>query len=275
MNKMSDQYDERMKPRLIQCVRKAYITPHLLRITFACDEQSRFPVDRDGAHIKLFFANRESGVLALPWRDGGQICWPKHKPVSRAYTARKYHPEKNELDIDFVAHGTDSPGSGWAITCQPGDRIGLAGPGGPEPLLRPADWHILAGDLTAVPAISAILESLPDNARGMVLIEIDHAEDQHVLQHPGGVEIRWLIRDVRQDPLPLVTAIDTIHPPDEKQSMSGFVAGESHSVVACRNKLIANFTLTRKNLYAVPYWHRGRSEEKYHRERHQIMDESY
>ncbi len=268
-------YDDRLKPRLIACVRKQYITPHLLRVTFSCDDLIGFPADKNGGLIKLFFANRTTGTLDLPWREGDRICWPKNKPVSRAYTVRKYRPETNELDIDFVAHGTESPGSGWAMTCHPGDVIGLAGPGGPDPLLQPADWHILAGDLSALPAISAILEELPSTAQGHAFIEIDSADDEHSLEHPANVELHWLVREPAIEPLPLEKAIAQVAPPAGVNSISAFVAGENASVVACRNKLIADYQLSKKNLYAIPYWKRGKDEEKYHEERHVIMDEEY
>jgi len=41
----------------------------------------------------------------LPIRYEDHVEYPEHKPVPRAYSVRKYHPETNELDIDFVAHG--------------------------------------------------------------------------------------------------------------------------------------------------------------------------
>ncbi|MBG0757662.1 siderophore-interacting protein [Vibrio cidicii] len=268
-------YDDRLRVRLIECVRKEYITPNFLRVTFSCDELRDFPPDRNGGLIKLFFANRKTGQLELPWRDGDRICWPENKPVSRAYTVRKYRPESNELDIDFVAHGSESPGSGWAMSCQPGDVIGLAGPGGPDVLLPAADWHVLAGDLSALPAISAILEELPEDAKGHALIEIDIAEDEHPLIHPEGVEVLWLVRAPSQDPLPLATALSKIAPPIGVSSISAFVAGENASVIACRNKLVADYQLSKKNLYAIPYWKRGNNEETYHEERHVIMDEEY
>nr|WP_086940198.1 siderophore-interacting protein [Thaumasiovibrio occultus] len=267
--------DERVKPRLIECIRKEYITPNLIRVTFSCDDLLGFPEDKNGAGIKLFFANRESGTLELPWREGDKICWPEHKPVPRAYTVRQYRADTNELDIDFVAHNKTSPGAGWAVNCQPGDTIGLAGPGGPDPLLLPADWHIIAGDLSALPAISAILEELPSTARGVVFIEIDIPEDEHSLVHPAGVEVQWLVRAPQKDPLPILSAINKVTPPQDAVSISAFVAGENETVVACRKKLIGEYQLTRKNFYAIPYWKRGKNEETYHNERHEIMDEEY
>lgn len=270
---MSEQVIYPIKAKLIVCKRKQYITPHLIRVTFTGDELIGFAENRNGAHIKVFFPNQESGILQLPVRYEDRVEYPEHKPVPRAYSVRKYHPESNELEIDFVAHGEDSVGSGWAIAAQEGDALGLIGPAGPDPLLQPSDWHILAGDLTAVPAISAILEEMPADAKGAAFIEVESFDDVHEINHPQGVSLTWLKIDDEQGSSVLVNAIKTTGQPEAECSVSAFVAGENRSVINCRKYLVDTFQLTKKELYAVPYWKRGNTEEAYHEERHRIMDE--
>ncbi|WP_440054720.1 siderophore-interacting protein [Pseudoalteromonas sp. T1lg65] len=262
-------------PRRVHCVGKRYITPNLLRITVSGEQLQGFPTGHGGAHIKLFFANRESGTLELPIRDAeGKIHWPENRPVTRAYTVRAYRPEVNELDIDFVVHGDKSPASGWAVHAVIGSELGVAGPGGPDPLLAAADWHVLAGDLTAVPAISALLEGLVESAQAEVFIEVDSLAEQHTLQHPKGVNVHWLQR-IRGDHEQLARAIKNTTVPTNATSISAFIAGENSAVLACRKQLIRDFKLTKKQLYAIPYWRRGQDEETYHEQRHVIMDEVY
>ena len=51
-------------------------------------------------------------------------------------------------------------------SARPGDRIHLSGPGGayaPDPT---ADWHLLVGDESALPAIAAAVDALDPAARG-------------------------------------------------------------------------------------------------------------
>ncbi|CCQ10009.1 iron-chelator utilization protein [Pseudoalteromonas luteoviolacea B = ATCC 29581] len=262
-------------PRRVYCHAKRYITPNLLRITVSGDELIGFPCGYHAAHIKLFFANRHTRQLDLPVRDTqGVIHWPEARPVTRAYTVRAFRQEMNELDIDFVVHGDDSPASGWALNATIGSELGIAGPGGPDPLLAPADWHLLAGDLTAVPAISALLEHFPHDVRASVFIEIDHEEDKHTIAAPTGVDIHWLKR-VKGQPEQLAKVISQITLPDTAQSISAFIAGENSAVLACRRVLIEQFGLSKQQLYAIPYWRRGQDEETYHEQRHVIMDEVY
>ena len=63
----------------------------------------------------------------------------------------------------------------------------MRGPGGgyrPDPK---ADFHLLAGDETAVPAIAAALESLPENAMGAVFLEVPDDDDAD----PWPAESTW------------------------------------------------------------------------------------
>ena len=76
-------------------------------------------------------------------------------PVVRTYSVRAWNPETRELTIDFVVHGDAGVAGPWAAAARAGDQIFLQGPGGaysPDPA---AEWHLLAGDESALPAISA------------------------------------------------------------------------------------------------------------------------
>lgn len=57
-----------------------------------------------------------------------------------------------------------------------------------------ADWHLIAGDETALPAIAAILEALPDGTRARVVVEVDGPDDQLPLRARPGVTVDWLHR---------------------------------------------------------------------------------
>src|SRR5690606_21164117 len=87
--------------------------------------------------------------------------WPR----LRTYTVRAWDPDALELTLDFVHHGDEGLAGPWAANARPGDELFMLGPGGgyaPDP---GADWHLLAGDESALPAIAASLEALPEGAR--------------------------------------------------------------------------------------------------------------
>lgn len=268
----------RTPPRLLQVVRSQRIAPDVQRITLSGESLVGFPVQSHGAHIKIFLPRAHQTKPELPRLTEQGIQWPAahDRPITRTYSVRAYRPDENELDIEFVMHGEgedSGPAAHWAAHAQPGDYIGVAGPGGPDPLLAPADWHLLAGDLTALPAIAALLENMPAQAQGFVFIESEAAANKLKLIHPRGIKVYWLVRDPQRELL--VEAIKTVAPPIGVASLSAFIAGENFAVVSIRDYLRTTYGLTKKNLYAIPYWRRGQDEETYHQERHRIMDEVY
>lgn len=280
----------RTPPRLLQVVRTALITPHLQRITLSGENLRGFPLHSHAMHIKVFVPRAHQLQPQLPQLTAQGIVWPAahERPITRTYSVRQYRADVNELDIEFVMHPTSthkipgthktdshsSPAASWASSAKPGDWIGIAGPGGPDPLLAPAAWQLLAGDLTALPAIAALLENLPASAQGFAFIESDDAQDQLELIHPTGVVVCWLVRATDGSEV-LLEAIKRIAPPLNATSIAAFIAGENNAVVSIRDYLRATYGLNKRNLYAVPYWRRGQDEETYHQERHRIMDEVY
>lgn len=279
---------KRLPPLLIRVVKKQRVCPNLLRLTFTASDLSRFLSVPKGAHIKLFFPRAHQVVPQLPTLGPTGPQWPpaEDKPIVRTYSLRSFCEDSNEIDIEFVVHhcqgadasenALDVKASEWAQNAKVGDEIGLAGPGGPMPLLPVGDWHILAGDLTALPAIAGILEELPPSARGVVFIEIPSLEDEVILKTPANMYVNWIVHAAG---LPLLSAVQNSLL-EMKSVFSGgapsaFIAGENASTVAIRDLLRAQFSLTKKTMYAVPYWRRGQDEETYHQQRHTIMDQVY
>jgi NADPH-dependent ferric siderophore reductase len=121
----------------------------------------------------------------------------------RTYTIRALRPELGEIDVDFVLHGATGPASAWAETATPGDEVVLIGPNArfPGPI-GGSEWHppvdasclLIAGDETAVPAICAIVETLPTGQRAHVVLEVPTPADVLNVAAPAGVQITWLPR---------------------------------------------------------------------------------
>src|SRR6185312_15878308 len=150
------------------------------------------------AYVKIAFVNRgvDVGELAQPLTlDSFNGLPAERRPVVRTYTVRTVDTERREITIDFVVHGEHGVAGPWAAAATPGQPAYLMGPSGayaPDPA---ADWHLLAGDEAAVPAIGAALEALPDNAIGKVFI---HGEAQTVMHNlrpyirkERGVDAKW------------------------------------------------------------------------------------
>jgi NADPH-dependent ferric siderophore reductase len=263
----------RTPPRLLEVLGVEELSPHVRRVSLGGPALSGL-VSWPAAHIKLFFPRAHQREPSLPTLDrDGRPVWPalSERPVTRTYSVRRHDPAAGRLDVDFVLHAPHGPASAWAAQARAGMRIGLAGPGGPRPLLKPAQRYVLAGDLSALPALGALLEALPLHAHGAAFVQIPEEADMQVLSAPPGVTITWLIRDARgQRDGDLVAAVTEA--PLGLGDAFVWLAGEGNQVVALRDLLLAR-GVPAARMYAVPYWKRSQSEEQYHAERHRVMDE--
>ena len=114
---------------------------------------------------------------------------------ARTYTVRAFDPAAGELTIDFVHHGDVGLAGPWAAAARPGDPLLLLGPGGAYAPDAAADWHLLVGDESALPAIGAALERVPAGVPVHALVEVDGPADELELTSPGRLDLRWCHRD--------------------------------------------------------------------------------
>lgn len=176
--------------RRIRVTRIEQLTPHMVRVTFTGDDLAAFAWNGPAAHIKLVFPEAGQTEPAMPQPDGPRL------PNVRTYTPRRFDPTGPELDVEFVLHG-DGPASDWASQVQVGQGLVLAGPGPNYQIDPAADWYLLAGDDTAIPAISSILDALPTATKAYVLLEVADAQEEQTLQSAAELDVAWLYRGSR------------------------------------------------------------------------------
>ncbi|MFJ6982056.1 MULTISPECIES: SIP domain-containing protein [unclassified Streptomyces] len=191
--------------RAVEVVRITDVTPGMRRITLGGAQVGAFTTANGVARpafasdgfdddVALYFPHPGQSDPVLPVQGEAKLLVPKGpRPLSRAYTVRRWDPGTGELDVDFVRHGV-GVGTTWAYRAQPGDRMHLSGPRTSKAFPVGADWWLVAGDDTALPAIGRLLDALPSDARAQVFIEV--AEDAHrqELRALPGVEVTWLVR---------------------------------------------------------------------------------
>ncbi|WP_025731734.1 siderophore-interacting protein [Carnimonas nigrificans] len=260
--------------RLMTVVDKQRVTPQMMRVVLTAPSLEGYNEHSYAAHIKLMLPHPGESEPTLPILTDKGPVWPegKKKPIVRTYTVR--HLRNGELAVDFVLHADHGPACYWALNCAPGDQVGVVGPAGPLPMIKEADYMVLAGDTSALPGIAAILEHLAEDAQGHAFIEIPDESEKQALRHPQGVGITWLVRGAAapsQSHL-LYNALSALEIPAEA-SLQAWVAGENSVVIELRKLLRERYGLAKPMLYAVPYWKESLNEEAYHSERHRVMDE--
>lgn len=189
---------------------------------------------------------------------------PESAPVTRTYTVRRVDPVAGTLDIDFVVHGDEGLAGPWAARAQVGDTIALLGPGGGYTPDTAADWHLLAGDLSALPAIAANLEALPADAVGRAFIEVDSDDAILPLTAPAGVEVEWVV-DATHDPEALAAVVRQCD--WRTGDVQVFAHGERESMKALRRVLFDERGLDRARVSLSGYWARGRTEDRFQAEK--------
>lgn len=271
-------------PRMIEVVHIETPHPEIKRVIFSGNALHGFPSDMNGSHIKLFFPKAHQQEPTLPTlRPKGPI-WPSDfdRPIIRTYTVRYYDPLRNEIAIDFAWHAEQNPShlgpaGRWLLQAKKGCRIGLAGPGGPDPLIQPATHQIFIGDTSALGAIWALTEEPSTNKRQVILI----AEHNAVFELPAHAVKLFkpsnysTLSALYSDLLRYLQNAMSHKGITPNSDLSAFIAGENALVLSVREYFKQAYGLTKKRMYAIPYWRHGQNEEAYHQTRHHIMDEAY
>jgi NADPH-dependent ferric siderophore reductase len=235
------------------------VTPRMRRVTLRGEGLERF--DAEHQHIKILIPEGSGEPVWPRVSPSGMALFDECSLTRRTYTVRRLNLAAGELDIEFVLHGDASPGSRFALQAQPGDWLGLMGPGGGG--IKAEGWTLLAGDETALPAIGRSLEGMAPDARGLALIEVADAAEEQDFAHPPGFAIRWLHRNGASYGASLLEAVRAAGWP-EGEAVSAWAACENATAAAIREHWIQEGRLQRGRFRAVGYWRQGAGEEEEH-----------
>jgi NADPH-dependent ferric siderophore reductase len=267
-----------------EVVRSEKVTSHMVRVVLGGNGFETFrPSEFTDSYVKLVLVADDvdmAGLIRPLTLDSFAGLPAAKQPVVRTLTVRRADAAAREIVIDVVVHGEHGAAGQWAATAEPGQPVYLMGPSGaysPDPA---ADWHLLAGDETALPAISVALEALPANAIGQAFIEIAGPEDEIPLTAPEGVQINWIYRGGRADLIgedragdhaPLIEAVKSAAwLPGQ---VHAFVHGEAQTVMHnLRRYIRKDREVDAKWASISGYWRRGRTEEKFRRWKKELAE---
>ena len=196
------------------------------------------------------FAYKPGQALVL------MVPLPNGETGRRDYTIRTMDRSAGTISIDFVLHG-DTPAPAWARSARPGDVIEARGPRGGTVLRPDADWHLLTGDETCIPAIAHIIETMPAGSNAFVFIEVSGKGAEMPLETSANAMIRWVHRnDIPPGPSDLMNGVvqDFVMPSGRGHA---YIIGETSNVRRQRHTLIAR-GMTRDQISSEGYWRPGR-----------------
>ncbi|GAA3901899.1 siderophore-interacting protein [Microbacterium invictum] len=281
------------------------LTPSFRRFTFGGDDLADYGDPGFDQRIKVIFPTAGLSLDDMPTGEDWYAQWrelPEHaRPPIRTYTTRYVRNEVSEVDIDMVAHDVLGPASDWIARAVVGDEVLIFAPTTAHPDLSygidfvpPArsEQIMLVGDETAAPAIAVILEQLPRDARGVVVVEVPHPGDAAYLPvHPGfeyrvgartdGDRHAHLVSVVEETAGVIVPAgrgaeveeIDIDHdilwevPRTAKGGAAlksaplySWLAGEAGAIKALRRHLVSGLGVDRRAVAFMGYWRLGKAE---------------
>lgn len=242
-------------------VRNQRITPHMVRLVLGGDGPAGLDRGEFTDHyVKLLFAPEGVSYPEPFDMDRVREDFPREQwPLTRTYTIRDWNPAAGEITIDFVVHGDEGLAGPWAAAARPGEIVRFLGPGGgyaPDPA---ADWHLLIGDESALPAIAASVEQAPEGARLRVFLEVGSADEEQKISAPAGAEIVWLHRGESPVGEALVAAVRELDFP--AGDVHAFVHGEAGFVKELRRHLRHDRQIPRERLSISGYWRLGQNDE--------------
>ena len=195
-------------------------------------------------------------------------------------------------------HHDAGPAGSWAEAATTGDHLVVVGPDSRSPeSAQGIDFHpgsarriLLAGDETAAPAISAVLEGLEPGLEVDAFIEVPTVDDALPVV-AGTARVHWLARGDRPHGEALIEAIEAWtaasgdvlaraaaprpqvleeidldvdllwdSPADAEGEFYAWIAGESSTVKLLRRMLVQGCGVDRKRVAFMGYWRAGQVE---------------
>ncbi len=229
-------------------------------LTLGGDDLADFDSPAPTDHVGLV-PPAADGRLVLPAVADDRLHWPDgERPPMREYTVRRFDPAARELDLRVLLHG-GGPVARWAAGAAVGDRVGVTGPRVSKIMPDGFTNYLLAGDLTAVPAIARWLSVLPEGAMAQVLIAARSEDDVIELRCAQPIWVLWLtdLSTPEADHLPLALERLKLYSPDT----FAWAAGEAMAMKEVRQVLLEDHGLPGENVKVTGYWRRERSDFDY------------
>ncbi|HSD00880.1 MAG TPA: siderophore-interacting protein [Gaiellales bacterium] len=288
-----------------QVVAISDLTRSFRRFTFSGPDLADFGDTGFDQRVKVVFPTETVSLDAMPQGEDWYTLWralpEDERPPFRTYTTRLVRNAVSEVDIDMVAHEVVGPASAWIERAVVGDEVLILAPTtahtgvsyGIDFVPPPRSENVLlAGDETAAPAIAVILEQLPHDARGTVVLEVPHPEDVDYLPHHPGFEYRVSARSgaARHEHLIRATedAVAALAPAGrgadveeididadilwevprtakggaalKSAPLYSWLAGEAGAIKALRRHLVSDQGVDHRAVAFMGYWRVGRAE---------------
>jgi NADPH-dependent ferric siderophore reductase len=243
--------------RHVEVRRVERVGPRMVRVTLSGSELVGFTVEQPAASVRVLLPSSGAGELVAPSWNGNEFLLPDgRRPTIRTFTPWRVDPEAAELDVGIVVHG-GGVASDWAVSAEPGQPAAISGPGRGYTVDRDAPAYLVAGDETAIPAITQVLDAIPGETPVQVRIEVARPDGRLALPAHPGATVEWCDRPSGAPPGDaLGAAVRNVDLPDGARV---WAAGEAAAVQRIRRHLFDDRGLPRAQTSVRGYWKNGRA----------------
>lgn len=235
------------------------ITPRLVRVTLAGPELAGFALDLPAASVRLLLPRTGDDDLEIPtWNGNEFLLADGTRPVLRTMTPVAFDPVALALDLEMVVHG-HGPASSWAASVAPGRPAAISGPGRGYAVAEGATGFVLAGDESALPAITQLVAALPSGVPAQLLIEIGDPSARRALPARADTSVTWL--DLAPGAAPGAALVAAVQQLTVLPGTQVWAAGEAAAMQRIRRHLFDEQGLARTDATVRGYWKVGRGGE--------------
>jgi ferric-chelate reductase (NADPH) len=239
--------------RVLEVARSQEIFEGMQRVTFTMDDAQVFATE-EGVHIRLMLPLKPGRFPIWPhMAENGAPVWPKGDDElhARFVTIRAIRSDLNEIDVDIVRHQGGLI-SDWAAMARPGWKAGAMGPAGTMPIGERGP-RFLAADGTGLPALARLIERLPPDAAGDVVIAMPTGTAANSYLPATSMRVHTLAPTVfRRE---IETLADTLTAPGTTRF--AFFAGEFENSQRLRAMFKGRLGLGKNEQISVAYWREG------------------
>jgi len=232
------------------------LTPHMRRLTIAAAEFADYAPAGPDEYLGLLLPRDEDAALVLPVNDGTEniraavaAIPEEERPDLRWYTLRDHRPAAREIDVDFVVHGDEGPGTRFAGRARVGSVLGIRECTALYAPLPETRSRVIIGDESAIPAIARILEAT-ETPETHVFIEISDAAEKQELAG----EVIWVEREGELPGVRLQEAVQAAALPEVIDY--AWVCGERLAVQELRRHLVDR-GVSKDRITFSGYWRLG------------------
>lgn len=252
---------------VVRFARKEYLTPNFLRIVLKCDDIEPYKDVPLGVNNKLFIPPNGNPVVEMPVFNFETNKWDiqneTNRPIVRTYTHRQIDLDNKELTIDFVVHDGETVACDWAVNAKEDDQIGLAMKLSHREIIPAKDHYLFITDMTGIPVVSALIESLTSNAKVTIVTEVMSDADilESHYQTAASLTTHWLVNphpdqgsELFNTAKPMIDALPDAH--------FVHITTEFATVKSFRDYLRKEKNWGKQEFYACAYWQIGKKEDE-------------